>query len=116
MPGKPVSKRDEIIVDYRTVPDFESWWDKEASGWTRVMLWCLTRVRHQTASVGMGAIVALSWLIGARANDIGILSVAMVSIVAITVSVAWIDGKYYGHNGGKGTAESRHASQDKAVD
>jgi hypothetical protein len=116
MLGKPVSKRDDIIVDFRTVPAFEAWWDKEASAWTRVLLWCLTRVRHQTASVGMGAIVALPWLVGARANDIGILSVAMASIVAITVSVAWIDGKYYGHNRGKGTAESSYASQDKAVD
>jgi hypothetical protein len=71
MPGKPVSKGNEVIVDFRTIPDFDSWWDKEASRWTRVMLWCLTRVRHQTASVGMGAIVALPWLVGARANDIG---------------------------------------------
>jgi hypothetical protein len=64
----------------------------------------------------MGAIIALPWLVGARANDIGILSVAMASIVAITVSVVWIDGKYYGNSGRKGTAESGHASQDKAVD
>lgn len=116
MSGAPLSKRDDIIIDFRNVPDFDSWWGKEASGWIRVLVWCLTRVRHQTASVGMGAIVALPWLVGARANDIGILSVAMASIVAITVSVAWIDGKYYGHNGGKGTAEPSHASQDKAVD
>jgi hypothetical protein len=115
MQDKPVVKSDDIIVDPARI-ELEAWWDKEASGWTRVLVWCLTHVRHQTASVGMGAIVVLPWLVGARANDIGILSVAMAAIVAVTVSVAWIDGKYYGHTRGKGTVESRHASQDKAVD
>ena len=115
MPDAPRENDDSIVVDPASI-ELDAWWDKEAPAWRRIALWCLTRVRHQTASIGMGAIVAVPWLVGARADDIGILSVAMGFIAAIAVSVAWIDGKYYGNDRRKGTAELGHAFQDKATD
>jgi hypothetical protein len=76
----------------------------------------LDRVRHQTAAIGITAIVVVLWMAGARTQDAGILFAALGCIVAITVSAEWIDGKTYDRHRGKGEAQFGHASPNQAVD
>jgi hypothetical protein len=76
----------------------------------------LNRVRHQTAAIGLSAVVVLLWMAGVRAQDTGLLFAALGSIVAITVSVEFKNGKTYGQRRRKGEAESSNASSNKTVD
>jgi hypothetical protein len=82
----------------------------------RVLERILHCVRHQTAAIGIGAIVGLVWIAGARAQDADILLAALGCIVAITVSAELIDGKTYDQHRGKGEAQFGNASPNQAVD
>ena len=78
-------RRNDIVVD-PTRYELEATWVKEASAWARVWGRILDHVRHQTAVIGIGAIVVLLWITGARAQDPSILFAAIGSIVVITVN------------------------------
>jgi hypothetical protein len=106
---------DDIIVDPARY-DLEAAWVKGASVWARVVERILDRVRHQTAAIGITAIVGVLWLAGARTQDTGLLFAALGCIVAITVSAEWIDGKTDDQHRGKGEAQFGHASPNQAVD
>ena len=108
-------RRNDIVVD-PTRYELEATWVKEASAWARVWGRILDHVRHQTAVIGIGAIVVLLWITGARAQDPSILFAAIGSIVVITVTAELIDGKNHKQYRGKGEAQFGHASPDQAVD
>jgi len=115
MSEKPVVTDEKIIVDPASI-ELEAAWDKQTSVWMRILLKVLTCVRHQTATIAILAILALLWMIGARAHDTGILTVAMGLIAAVAVSVELIDSKHDDNQRRKGATESRNASQNQAVD
>jgi hypothetical protein len=102
MTNKP-GEHGDIIVDPARY-ELEAVWVKEASAWARVLERILHCVRHQTAAIGVSAIVAVLWMAGARAQDTSILVAALGSIVAITVSAEFIDGKNDDQHRGKGKA------------
>jgi len=103
------SEHDDIIVDPARY-ELEAAWVKAASAWARVLERILDRVRHQTAAIGITAIVGVLWLAGARTQDTGLLFAALGCIVAITVSAEWMDGKTDDQHRGKGEAQFGHAS------
>jgi hypothetical protein len=109
------SEHDDITVDPARY-ELEAVWVKEASAWARVLERMLDRVRHQTAAIGISAIVGILWMAGARAQDTGILFAPLGCIVAITVSAELIDGKTYDQHRGKGEAQFGYASPNQAVD
>jgi hypothetical protein len=106
---------DDIIVDPACY-ELNASWDKETSAWARMLVRILDCVRRQTAALGIGAIIAVVWFAGARAQDTALLIAALGSIVVITVSAELIDGKNHDQNRGQGEAKSCNASQDKTVD
>jgi hypothetical protein len=107
--------RKDILVDPARY-DLDAAWVDEASAWTRVVVRLLNCVRHQTAAIGIGAIVGLLWLAGARAHDASLLFAALGSIVVITVAAELMDGKTHEQDRGKGEAQFGHASPDQAAD
>ena len=107
--------RDDILVDPARY-ELEAEWVKEASVWARVLERIFDRVRHQPTAIGVGAIVGVLWIAGARAQDTGILFAALGAIVVMTVSAEFIDGKNDDQHRGKGEAQFSHASPDQAVD
>jgi ABC-type nickel/cobalt efflux system permease component RcnA len=108
------ARRDELIIDPARY-DLDAAWVQEASAWARVCGWVLDRVRHQTAVIGIGAIVVLLWLTEARAHDPSLLF-ALGAIVVITVAAEWMDGKTTQQSRGQGAAQSGHAAPDQAAD
>ena len=105
----------DILVDPARY-ELDAAWVKEASAWARVLERILHCVRHQTAAIGVSAIIGLVWMVDARAQDTGILFAALGAIVAITVSTEFIDGKNGQQRRGKGEAQFGHASPNQAVD
>jgi hypothetical protein len=98
-----LDEHEDIIVDPARY-ELDAAWVKEASAWARVLERILHCVRRQTAAIGVIAIVVLLWMTGARAQDTGVLFAALGSIVAITVSAEFIDGKNDDQPRGKGEA------------
>jgi hypothetical protein len=93
----------DILVDPARY-NLDAAWVHEASAWTRVVVRLLNCVRHQTAAIGISAIVGLLWLAGARAQDASLVFAAIGSIVVITVAAEWMDGKNDEQSRGKGEA------------
>jgi len=114
MSDNPVVTDEKIIVAPEKY-ELEAVWEKQASVWMRIALKVLACVRHQTATIAIGAIVALLWMIEARAQDTWILTVAMGLIAAVAVSVELIDGRYDDYERRQGQTESPHASENEAV-
>jgi hypothetical protein len=99
--------RKDILVDPARY-EIEAAWVNEASAWARALERLLDCVRHQTAAIGIGAIVGSLWIAGARAQDAIILLAAFGGIVAITVSAELMDGKAYDQHRGQGEAQFGH--------
>jgi hypothetical protein len=82
----------DILVD-PTRYEIEAAWVKGASVWARVVERILHCVRRQPTAIGVGAIVGVLWIAGARAHDTGILFAALGAIVVMTVVAEFFDGK-----------------------
>jgi hypothetical protein len=108
-------RHDDPIVDPARY-ELDAAWVQEASAWTRVLVRVLDCVRHQTAAIGVSAILVLLWIAGAGAQDTGLLFAALGFIVVITVSAELMDGKTYDQLRRKGEAQFGHASPDKTAD
>jgi hypothetical protein len=113
MANKPGGHKDLIVDPARY--ELDAAWVKEASALARALVRILDCVRHQTATIGISAIVGLVWIAGARAHDTGIVFAALGCIVAITVSAEWIDGKTDDQHRGKGEAQFGDASPNQEV-
>jgi hypothetical protein len=96
-------KHDDLIVDPARY-DLDAAWVKEASAWTRVLVRLLNCVRHQTAVIGVGAIVTVLWVVGARAQDASLVFAAIGAIVVIIGAAELIDGKTHEQDRGQGQA------------
>jgi hypothetical protein len=94
---------DDILVDPARY-DLEAAWVKKASAWARVLERILHCVRRQPTAIGVGAIVGVLWIAGARAHDTGILFAALGAIVVMTVSAEFMDGKNDDQHRGKSEA------------
>ena len=68
--------------------------DPEASVWSRMAERLLRCVRRQTATIGIGAIVALCWLTGVRAQHTAPLIAAFLCVVGIAVFIEWRDDQH----------------------